>query len=98
MDRRRRCVRVEQCVQLVVERPGSLHHRDVLRDAWQARAGFRVVETLREPRSEICDLCAEYCHEPPTEERQQHLREVILGRRIGVGCLQSGLLPENRPV
>ena len=86
-------------MQLVVERPRSLHERCELGDPGQlARLVGRVVEALRELLCEDPDLGAEHRYEPAGEERSGHLVQRVLGGRGTNEPFESALLPEDRAV
>jgi len=97
MERRRRQVGLEKLVQLVVERAGALHYRDVLSNLGQrcSPGVVRVAEALREPNRQLRDVGAEDRDDPSLEDRSGHVVEVILRRR-GAGRLEIELLAENR--
>ena len=95
---RARRLRLEEGVELVVQRSRAAHDGDVLGDPRQARAVLGVVETLRETRGEIRDVGAKHRDKPSFEERAHHLVEVAFRHGRGIGRLQRRVLPQDRAV
>jgi hypothetical protein len=98
MDPSRHGIRVQQCVELVVERSGTFHDRDVLSDSRQPVAVSRVFEPSREVRREVGDVGAEDRDQASIQQRLEHVLEVVLRWRRRPRRSQAALLPENRAV
>src|SRR3954471_12061314 len=98
MDRRRHRVRIEQRMELVVERAPSLYPGDVLGHAREPVAVLDVVESLREPGGQVADLRAEDGDQPSLEQGVEDLVEMVLSRRCRARRLETPLLAQDRPV
>ena len=73
-------VQFEHVVQLVVQGPGALHHRDVLRDLRQRGVTRREVESFGQARRELGNVRAEHRDRAPGEDGCDHLIEAVARR------------------
>ena len=89
--------RLEPAVELVVERAGAVHRRDVLGDAGQVVGALaRVPEDRRELRCEVDRAVEpEHGHEAAREDRLHDLRVRVLLVRVGASG-QTRIVAENR--
>src|SRR3954447_4625253 len=95
---RRRNVRGQQLMELVVERPRPLHDRDVLRDPRQTALRLRIFEPPRKRLREVRDVGAEHRNHAPAEDRVDHGAQMVVRRRAANSKLETDVLPENRAV
>ena len=87
----------ETRVELVVQRPASLHRGDVLRDAGEVdRSVFRHVERSREVGRQIaCSVDAEDGYDATGKQRLDDLTLLVRSGRRRPGRGEPGLLPQD---
>jgi hypothetical protein len=90
---------LEAFVESVVERPGALHHRHVLRDARQLeRVAPRVLEAAGELLGELGDVRSEERDEAAGEECIGDVPEIVGSPLLRAVRRKAGLLAKDRAV
>ena len=88
--------RLEVAVQLVVQRPGAAHRRDVLRDAREVdEPVVRYSEGTREARGEIARAVETDDRHDATRHQGVDDLSILVRRRLRVGSADSGFVTEN---
>ena len=111
MDRAGIEIAIEEVVELVVQRPDTLHQRNVFRDLGKVTVLRWSVEGLGEECRDVVqsrggspvarrpvDAFAQNRHEPTGEKRLHHIGVVILDRPRRAAGRERRLLAENRSV